>query len=228
MICDLQTDEFWIGISVLELEEIRIKLRDLIDVLDFEKKEIVYSDFKDELKEPEPINKGNDLPDVGIDRIQYEKKVKAFLKAHENDIAINKLKFNKPLTELDFQQLVKVLKENADIVGTEDRFKALVGDLGLGEFIRKVVGLDSSEIEHVFAQYLDKNNFNTNQIRFIEQIITYLKINGTMLNLGSLFESPFIDMNSDSIYGMFQTKDVDNIVSLIKEINENANLRKFM
>ena len=228
LICELQTDEFWIGISVLELEEIRVKLRDLIDVLDFEKKEIVYTDFKDEINEPESTNKGNDLPDVGIDRIQYEKKVKEFLKAHENDIAINKLKFNKPLTELDFQQLVKVLKENADIVGTEDRFRALVGDLGLGEFIRKVVGLDSTEIEHVFAQYLDKNNFNVNQIRFIEQIITYLKINGTMLNLGSLFESPFIDMNSDSIYGMFQTKDVDNIVRLIKEINENANLRKYM
>ena len=49
-----------------------------------------------------------------------------------------------------------------------------------------------------------------------------------MLNLGSLFESPFIDMNSESIYGMFPKKDVDNIVSLIKEINENANLRKYM
>lgn len=42
------------------------------------------------------------------------------------------------------------------------------------------------------------------------------------------YDTPFIDMNSDSIYGVFATKDVDNIVSLIQEINENANLRKFM
>ena len=228
LICDIQSDEYWEGISILELEEIRKKLRNLVDVLDYDKQEIVYTDFTDELSSTDTTIIDSGVPEADIDRVQYEKKVKAFLKEHENEIAINKLKFNKPLTELDFQQLVKILKENADIVGTEDKFKMLVGDLGLGEFIRKVIGLESSEIEQVFAQYLDANTFNVNQIRFIEQIIAYLKINGTMLNLGSLFESPFIDMNSDSIYGVFSSKDVDNIVSLIKGINENANLRKFM
>lgn len=228
LICDIQTEEYWEDVTILELEEIRRKLRALVDVLDYEKQEIVYSDFTDELTQTEPSKTDRNTPEADIDRVQYEKKVKAFLKEHENEIAINKLKFNKPLTELDFQQLVKILRENADIVGTEDKFKALIGDLGLGEFIRKVIGLESSEIELVFAQYLDKNTFNVNQIRFIEQIIAYLKINGTMLNLGSLFESPFIDMNSDSIYGVFSSNDVNNIVSLIKEINENANLRKFM
>jgi type I restriction enzyme R subunit len=228
LICDIQTEEYWDGITILELEEIRRKLRNLVDVLDYEKQEIVYTDFIDELTLKEPSSNDKNTPEADIDRAQYEKKVKAFLKEHENEIAINKLKFNKPLTKLDFQQLVEILKENADIVGTKDKFKTLVGDLGLGEFIRKVIGLESSEIEQVFAQYLDKNTFNVNQIRFIEQIIAYLKINGTMLNLGSLFESPFIDMNSDSIYGVFSSNDVDNIVNLIRKINENANLRKFM
>jgi type I restriction enzyme R subunit len=228
LICDIQTEEYWDGITILELEEIRRKLRNLVDVLDYEKQEIVYTDFIDELTLKELSSNDKNTPEADIDRVQYEKKVKAFLKEHENEIAINKLKFNKPLTKLDFQQLVEILKENADIVGTKDKFKTLVGDLGLGEFIRKVIGLESSEIEQVFAQYLDKNTFNVNQIRFIEQIIAYLKINGTMLNLGSLFESPFIDMNSDSIYGVFSSNDVDNIVNLIRKINENANLRKFM
>ena len=49
--------------------------------------------------------------EADIDRVKYEKKVKAFLKKYENEIAINKLKFNKLLTELDFQELVKIIKK---------------------------------------------------------------------------------------------------------------------
>lgn len=99
-----------------------------------------------------------------------------------------------------------------------------MGNLGLGEFIRSVIGLDNEEIEKVFAQYLDANNFNANQIRFIDKIISYLKINGTMLDIGTLYEAPFTDINAEGIDGIFSSKDADNIIYLIKEINKNARI----
>ena len=148
------------------------------------------------------------------------------MQEHQNEIAINKLKHNKPLTPLDIEQLEKILKENSDVVGTEDKFKSLMGNLGLGEFIRSVIGLDNAEIEKVFAQYLDTNNFNANQIRFIDKIISYLRINGTMLDIGTLYEAPFTDINAEGIDGVFSTKDADNIIYLIKEINNNARIYK--
>ena len=49
----------------------------------------------------------------GVNVAQYKKKVEAFLQAHVNDICINKLKFNKPLTPLDIEQLEKILFENS-------------------------------------------------------------------------------------------------------------------
>ena len=84
--------------------------------------------------------------------------------------------------------------------------------------IRKTIMMliDKYEIEKVFAQYLDTNNFNANQIRFIDKIISYLRINGTMLDIGTLYESPFTDLSSDGIDGVFSTKDADNIIYLIK------------
>ena len=224
LICDLQTEDFWKDITITELEEIRIKLRDLIDLIDFQKQEIVYTNFEDELNQDGTLIDTDTTQTAGVDLIQYRKKVESFLQEHQNEIAINKLKHNKPLTALDVEQLEKILKENANIVGSEEKFKTLMGDLGLGEFIRSVIGLDNEEIEKVFAQYLDTNNFNANQIRFIDKIISYLRINGTMLDIGTLYESPFTDLCSDGIDGVFSTKDADNIIYLINEINRNARL----
>lgn len=226
LISDLQTEDFWKDITITELEEIRIKLRDLIDLLDFQKQEIVYTNFEDELNQDGTSIDTDTTQTAGVDLIQYRKKVESFLQEHQNEIAINKLKHNKPLTALDVEQLEKILKENADIVGSEEKFKNLMGNLGLGEFIRSMIGLDNEEIEKVFAQYLDTNNFNVNQIRFIDKIINYLRINGTMLDIGILYESPFTDLSSDGIDGVFSTKDADNIIYLINEINRNARLYK--
>lgn len=225
LIEELQKDEYWQDITISELEEIRIKLRDLIDLLDYQKQKIVYTNFEDEIKQDKSTE--NRTPEIaGVDLIQYRKKVEAFLQEHQNEIAINKLKHNKPLTPLDVEQLEKILKENANIIGTKDKFKSLMGNLGLGEFIRSVIGLDSSEIEKVFAQYLDTNNFNANQIRFIDKIISYLRINGTMLDIGALYEAPFTDLNVEGIDGIFSSKDADNIIYLINEINQNAKIYK--
>ena len=225
LIEELQKDEYWKDITISELEEIRIELRDLIDLLDYKKQKIVYTNFEDEIKPNKSTE--NKTPEIaGVDLIQYRKKVEAFLQEHQNEIAINKLRHNKPLTPLDVEQLEKILKENANIIGTKDKFKSLMGNLGLGEFIRSVIGLDSSEIEKVFAQYLDTNNFNANQIRFIDKIISYLRINGTMLDIGALYEAPFTDLNVEGIDGIFSSKDADNIIYLINEINQNAKIYK--
>lgn len=81
-------------------------------------------------------------------------------------------------------------------------------------------------MKKVFAQYLDANNFNANQIRFIDKIINYLKINGTNVGIGTLYESPFTDISAEGIDGVFSSKDADNIIYLIKGINNNARLYK--
>ena len=47
-----------------------------------------------------------------------------------------------------------------------------------------------------------------------------------MLESGTLYESPFTDLCSDGIDGVFSTKDADKIIYLINEINRNARLYK--
>ena len=191
-----------------------------MDLLDYQKREIVYTHFEDD---PINIKIETDIPLSGVDLAQYKKKVEAFLQSHQNDLCINKLKFNKPLTHTDIEQLEKILFENSDI-GSKEKLHSLQGDLGLGEFIRSIIGLEQTEVEKVFAAYLDSNSFNANQIRFIGKIINYLKINGTMLDIGTLYEAPFTDISSEGIDGVFSSKDADNIIYLINSINQNAKI----
>lgn len=220
LIQSILTDEFWANVTVSILEEVRIKLRNLVNLIDYAQRDIIYSDFEDEL-DPIPgtvsVNTAS-----GVDIAQYKKKVEAFLQAHVNDICINKLKFNKPLTELDIEQLEKILFENSDI-GSREQLQTIQEGKGLGEFIRSIIGVERAEIEKVFSEYLDNNKFNSNQIRFVETIIDYIKCNGTM-DTGKLFEQPFTFINTEGLDGVFAPKDADNIIYLINEINKNARL----
>lgn len=222
LIQSILTDEFWANVTISTLEEVRIKLRDLVNLIDYAQKDIIYSDFEDELK---PIPGTASINTVsGVDIAQYKKKVETFLQAHVNDICINKLKFNKPLTELDIEQLEKILFENSDI-GSREQLQTIQEGKGLGKFIRSIIGVERTEIEKVFSEYLDNNKFNSNQIRFVETIIDYIKCNGTM-DTGKLFEQPFTFINTEGLDGVFAPKDADNIIYLINEINKNARLYK--
>ncbi len=220
LIQDILTDEFWANITIFTLEEIRIKLRNLVNLIDYEKRDIIYSNFEDELEATQVVSDINSSSGVNV--AQYKKKVEAFLQAHVNDICINKLKFNKPLTPLDIEQLEKILFENSDI-GSKEQLQTIQEGKGLGEFIRSIIGVERSEIEKVFGEYLDSNKFNSNQIRFVESIISHIVQNGT-LDVAKLFEQPFTFINTEGIDGVFAPKDADNIIYLINEINKNARL----
>ena len=220
IIQEIQTDDFWCNVTISDLENVRIRLRDLIKFLDKEQREMVVTNFEDEsITNIQPQTVPNPVPSIDMER--YEKKVKAFLLEHKDMLALYKLQHNKKLTYADIEQLQTILEQSSDIVSIENLHN-LQGGLGLGEFIRKIIGLDVESIKEVFAEYLDSNKFNSNQIRFIEMIIEYLRVNGTMLDLSILYEQPFTYSNTEGIDGVFSSNDSDKIIHLIKTINDNA------
>jgi len=220
LILDMQTDEFWETITIPELETIRIKLRNLIELMDTDDKKVVYSDFEDNFTGGtfKPNNNSSSFDDT----TQYKKKVEHFLNAHKDHITINKLRFNKPITALDIQELNKILIESGTI-DDEEKIKELSGDMDLGVFLRKIVGLDRKAAEEVFASYLKDNDLNPNQLRFINQIIDYLTIRGVM-EPDLLYEPPFTDIHCDGVEGLFADDSIDDLIHLIKEINQNAQI----
>ncbi|MBW4532637.1 MAG: DEAD/DEAH box helicase family protein [Pleurocapsa minor HA4230-MV1] len=219
LIQEVQAETWWSDVTLSEIESIRLKFRDLVKFIDRTEQTIVYTDFKDELGDVTEV----DVPiqQTGFSPYQYRKKVEAYIREHEDHIAIYKLKRNEPLTEQDLDELESMLF-SAEEIESKERFESVYGrDLSLKLFIRQIVGLDRNAAKTAFAKYLEGGNFNANQIRFVENIIDYLTQNGVM-NPGLLYESPFTDLHSSGLDGLFNDNRADEIVTLVRSFNETV------
>jgi type I restriction enzyme R subunit len=124
--------------------------------------------------------------DSGHDVERFADKTQQFLKVHESDPVIHKLRFNERLTKQDLDVLEKMLIEAG--AGTRDELKKVRLDSGLGLFVRSMVGLDREAAKRAFDGFLAGRSLTANQIQFINLIIDYLTQSGWM-HAAQLYDS---------------------------------------
>jgi type I restriction enzyme R subunit len=217
LIEQVQTERWWQDVTVYLVEEMRLNLRDLIVLIDQRDEIIIYTDFEDELGDLEILEVPN--RQTGFSRSQYRKKVESYILAHQDHIAIAKLKRNLPLTDTDLQELEKMLF-TSEALESRDKFELVYSkNVNLKSFILELVGLDRNTAKQAFSKYLENNNLNANQIRFIEQIINWLTQRGVM-KPSRLYESPFTDIHTAGLDGVFNNEDANNIITIIRSFDQ--------
>lgn len=196
-----------------EFEHIRENLRSLMKYLPHDK--VRYdTNFKDDILSME-WNASDPEPDY---LKNYKAKAEFYIRQHQSDAAIAKLKSNIPLTPKDVRQLEAILWSE---VGTKRDYEEEYGQKPLGELVREVVGLNMGAAKEAFAKYLDDTNLDSRQIYFVNQIVEYVVRNGMMKDLSVLRESPFTDKGS--VAEIFADLSVWNgIRGVIDQINGNA------
>jgi type I restriction enzyme, R subunit len=217
LIIELQTDEYWQDITTAMLEDARKRLRSLVKFIEKTKRPTIYTDFTDAMGEEEEIA----LPgfDSGHDVERFRDKTQQFLKAHEDDLAIHKLRFNERLTRQDLDALEKMLIGAG--AGTADELKKVRSGTGLGLFVRSMVGLDREAAKRAFEGFLTGRTLSANQIQFVNLVIDYLTQSGWM-QIGQLYESPFTDYSPRGVDGMFNAEQVAQLVGVLDEIRTRA------
>ena len=176
---------------------------------------IIYdTDFDDEIlslewKESELEN--DDLKN-------YKAKAEFYVRQHQDNAVIAKLKSNIPLTTEDVKVLEGILWSE---VGTKQEYEAEYGSKPLGEFVREIVGLDMNAAKAAFAEFMNDTNLDSRQIYFVNQIVEYIVHNGMMKDLSVLQETPFTDQGS--IVEVFTDLTVwMGIRRIIEQVNANA------
>ena len=222
LIIDVQSESWWTDVTVPMLENLRIELRDLVQFIDRKQQKVVYTDFKDKIgrlsEQAVPYRQ------TGFSPYQYRKKVEAYIRAHEDFLAIAKLKRNLPLTETDLDELESMLF-SAPEIESQARFEEVYGkDLSLKQFIRQLVGLDRAAAKEAFAQSLKSTSLCANQIRFVDTIIDYLTQNGVM-DPGLLYEPPFTDIHDEGLDGVFEDNDADQVVAVVRSFNDTVGVK---
>ena len=199
--------------GINEFEEIREKLRDLMKYIP--KGTIKYvTNFDDELLSME----WNEAELENDELKNYKAKAEYYIRQHQDNIAIAKLKANQPLTSGDIASLEEILWRE---VGTKQDYEHEFGSKPLGEFVREIVGLDMNAAKEAFSEYLTGANLDSRQIYFVNQIVEYIVHNGVLKDLSVLQESPFTDRGS--VVEIFTDLNVwMGIRKVIDTINANA------
>ncbi len=196
-----------------ELEYIRISFRGLMKYLP--QKVIKYdTNFTDEILSTE----WNESELENDELKNYKAKAEFYVRQHQDNIVIAKLKTNKPLTETDVESLEHILWNE---IGSKNDYEKEYGHKPLGEFVREIVGLDMNAAKEAFSEFLNDTNLDSRQIYFVNQIVEYIIHNGMMKDLSVLQESPFTDKGS--VVEIFTDMNMwMKIKKTIDRINANA------
>ena len=98
---------------------------------------------------------------------------------------IHKLRTNVPITSTELNTLDKMLFEQGEL-GSKEKLEEAYGSQPLGKFIRSIVGLEVSAAKEALSKFINSPALNSQQIRFVNTIIQYLTVNGT-IDPGALF-----------------------------------------
>ena len=213
LIGDILHTDYIVDCGVNEFERIREKLRDLMKYIP--KGGVIYeTNFTDDIISIE----WNDS-DLESDSLKnYRAKAEYYIREHQDNEAIKKLKSNIPLSKEDIKELENVLWSE---LGTKEEYEHEYGQKPLGELVREIVGLDMNAAKEAFSEYLENSNLDNRQIYFVNQIVEYIVHNGMMKDLSVLQDAPFTDRGS--IVEIFTDLGVwASIKGIIDSINENA------
>ena len=213
LIGDILHTDYIVDCGVNEFERIREKLRELMKYIP--KGGAIYeTNFTDDIISIE----WNDS-DLESDSLKnYRAKAEYYIREHQDNEAIKKLKSNIPLSKEDIKELENVLWSE---LGTKEEYEHEYGQKPLGELVREIVGLDMNAAKEAFSEYLENSNLDNRQIYFVNQIVEYIVHNGMMKDLSVLQDAPFTDQGS--IVEIFTDLGVwASIKGIIDSINENA------
>jgi type I restriction enzyme R subunit len=218
LIQSIGTDEWWEDVTVTMLDEVRKKLRLLIKLLPKSERPIVYTDFDDSITDVDTV----DLPLVtaGLDYERFKTKTRDFLKAHEDRLAVYKLRTNKPITPTDVAELEVILLEQA--AGDQhliDQAKETTGGLGL--FVRSLLGLERGAAMEAMADFLNEKNATASQLEFAKLMVNYLTVDG-VITKERLYDSPFTNVAATGPDSLFPEAKVEQLFKVIEEIRLRA------
>ena len=179
---------------------------------------MVYSDFADQIGDVTELTMSGLA--VSSDFQRFQAKVRVYLRAHEDHVALQKLRRNKPLTAGDLADLERMLGE-AGVGRAADIDRAREQAHGLGVYVRGMVGLDRDAATDALAGFIAGRTLTANQLDFLNLIVNYLTEHGVM-DAGRLYESPFTEIAPLGPESLFSGEDINALVAVLDRVRATA------
>jgi type I restriction enzyme R subunit len=215
---ELAGDEWWQDVTLPMLETMRRRIRSLVKLIEKTKRGIVYTDFEDELGELSAASLRG--MEIGADLTRFEQKLRIYLRTHENQLAVQKIRRNRQITATDLDELERIFIESG--IGTEAEINhAKTNSGGLGLFLRSLIGLDREAAAAAFGKFQEGKTFTSAQLRFVNEVIDYLAHNGT-ITVDVLYQPPFTVIIPAGPEDLFPETDIEAMVTTMHSVNATA------
>ena len=215
---EIQSEEWWKDVTIHMLEQTRKRLRALVKLIEKQRRKPIYTDFEDEMGVETAVELSEFSTADGFEK--FREKARAFLRQHQDQIAIHKLRLNEPLTALDLTDLERVLAESG-VAKPEHLKRVKTENQGLGLFARSLIGLDREAATRALGGFTKGKTLSANQIEFVGLIVEHLTAHGVM-EAALLYEAPFTDLNPQGPEGVFSAKQVDELVGVLEFVRDRA------
>ena len=217
LIIDVGGEEYWKDINLVKLEDMRLRIRDLLPIIEGGPKSKYFVDFEDTILSIE--EHGTEF--FANDLSSYKEKVENYIKLSvKDDKVLQKIYRNEKLSHDDIASIEKILWQD---LGTREDYEKEFGDMKILRLIRKINGLDEEAVRQAFADFHKSTNLNYIQSRFLSTVMDYIMKNG-YLDLRDFQNEPFKSLGSISKIFDENRNDLNSILNIIKEINYYADV----
>lgn len=196
--------------DVLQLENIRKELRDLMDIAVTESTPKITTNFIDEIINIEE----SPMEFEPSTFTRYRDRLDRYLDEHKDLECIRKIRENETLDTDDIAELERILYQD---IGTKEECAEEFPGKPIIRLVRETVGLDKDAAWKAIWQFVDQTDLNDDQLYFLNQIVEHVSRNG-IIDMSLLRHEPF-NLHGDMtmLFGdhMDQWSSIKKAISLI-------------
>lgn len=214
---------FWENADNAEIESIRVELRGLMNLLSPSIQISESPRITNITEDAEKFEHQRITPKLeGLSLVAYKHRVQSILESLiETSAALQKVKKGERLDAKDFDELCKLVLAQDPELNLRDLqryYPDLTDNLDIA--LRSVIGLNAETVNSRFEDFVQRNNLNSKQIRFLSLLKNHLTKYGT-IEIARLYESPFTEVDGNGLDGVFNNNEmqINELINILQTNN---------
>ena len=220
VIKSVKSDEFWNGITIHALEEVRVPLREIMHHRERGGGQPLPPKVVDIAEDAAGVNYSRRSASLkSVDMKAYQQVVEAELKKHfETNRTLQKIRAGDPVSESDLQALVSMILTQSPSVSRAvlaEFFNATAEPLLFA--IRSIIGMDSEAVKGNFSDFARKHpKLTAKQTRFLALLQNHIARYGS-ITVDRLYDAPFTLVDANGLDGVFNNEnEVSDLLEVVR------------
>jgi type I restriction enzyme R subunit len=214
----VKTADFWTGVTVPDLEEVRGQLREVMQYQRRPAKLSLPPKVLDVPEDPALIERRRHIVKLeGLELVAYRNRVlRVLTNLFETNETLKRIKAGQPVGEGDLQALVSLVltqEPDLDLNNLTEYYPETAGQLDRA--IRSIIGLDAQAVQARFTDFVKRHpELSSHQAKFLDLLQNHISRYGG-IEVSRLYEPPFTTLHNDGLDGLFNEPLAEELLAVI-------------